>query len=101
MHTSGQVVHSGFFGYITHGSVRNLVLDDTCTVSSTYGGWMKSAYMGGLVGLIYYGGDTEVRFENLVNMANIYYDRNDVDKSIGGIVGEIDSINGTMPSKTV
>ena len=98
-HNNGQVKLMGLIGYITHGSVRNLVLDDTCTISTTFGTWMEAAYVGGIVGMMRVDGNTEFRLENLVNMANIYYDHKGMEKYIGGIVAEVASMSSSYAIK--
>lgn len=81
--------HAGFFGSASDGAtIRDLVLDATCSVISA---WQRSAnaYVGGILG---YSSVTALSAEgcivaNCVNMGKVTYAGNATNLYIGGIVG--------------
>ena len=86
---SGLAVRSSFqyvglFGYIKGAAIRNVVLDSSCTVTSSYTGSGYS-YAGGITGSC--GG---CMIESCVNMGSISFTGNMLNiLYIGGIVGEL------------
>lgn len=92
---------TGLFGRMYwYGSVRNLVLDETCTVRATHVSSNGNCYVGGIVGDFYYGREV-FYIENCVNMASVTFsgDSGTGDASfirIGGIVGNISPAESTF-----
>lgn len=78
------------FGYSTGMTIRNLVLDDSCSVTSS-GYSTKVVYLGGFIGnchALYY----SCIIESCVNMADITFDGSTSKGSeIGGVVGHMNS----------
>ena len=61
--------YAGMFGYSLGLTIRNLVLDSTCSVKST------SIFTGGFIGICF-SEISQCRIENSVNMANVTYNGN-------------------------
>ena len=93
--------NTGLFGYSKGMTVRNVVLDESCSVTnsmtSTAFTWVE---VGGIVG--YCDASTSsCTIENNVNMASVTFSGNTSDKGylfIGGIVGRLDSTDGKYTS---
>ena len=92
--------NTGLFGYSTGMTVRNVVLDESCSVTnsmtSTAFTWIR---VGGFVG--YCTAKTDLcNIENNVNMASVTFDgsANAAFLYIGGIVGRLDSTDGKYTS---
>ena len=88
--------HVGLFGYSKDATIRNVVMDSSCSVVSSYSGSSSDAYVGGVVGLCYgYRGPCVI--ENTVNMASVAFIGNTTGNLgvllIGGIVGDFSASN--------
>ena len=82
----------GLFGYVYGGSVKNIVLDSSCIVSSVDS--KENAFVGGVIGFLF-STSNSITVRNIVNMANIfaYKSKDTTTYIIGGIVGYI-SLDG-------
>ena len=92
MNSSTQYV--GLFGYSGGFTVKNVILDSSCSITSSYSSDFDDAYIGGILG--YYNGDNgDCAIESSVNMGSITYsgDINDNHLYLGGIVGHLYSPN--------
>ena len=94
--------YGGLFGYSSSSTIKSIVLDSSCSITSTYGtGSENRAYVGGIVGECF--GTCTV--ENSVNMASVTFSGN-IDSStydsliIGGIVGKLDAAYPNLVSRT-
>ena len=78
--------YAGLFGYSNGATIRNVVLDSSCSVVSSYSG---SSHVGGIVGYCYASNSPSV-IENNVNMASVSF-TGSASRSlyIGGIVGRL------------
>ena len=81
----------GLFGYSKGATIRNVVLDSSCSVVSSYSG-SYNIYVGGVVGRCYgYNGPCAI--ENNVNMGSVAFTGNITGTSgflyLGGIAGEL------------
>ena len=82
----------GLFGYTRGSTTRNVVLDSSCYVSSSYSSSNDHGYVGGVVSWCY-SYSNPCLIENCVNMASVYYSGYTYSSSrsgylyIGGIVG--------------
>ena len=78
----------GLFGYVYGGSVKNMVLDSSCVVSSVDS--KENAFVGGVIGFLF-STSNSITVRNIVNMANIfaYKSKDTTTYIIGGIVGYI------------
>lgn len=64
----------GLFGQTYwYGSIRNLVLDETCSVKSIYVDNNVNSYVGGIVANFNNGKEEDYFIENCVNMANVTF----------------------------
>ena len=95
---SSQTKYVGLFGHMTKtGSIRNLILDDTCSIKSSFAGSSTSCYVGGILGIFFNGEREDFYIENCVNMAGVsfsnggggYYST----VMMGGIVGSTSALN--------
>lgn len=79
----------GLFGYSKGITVKNVVMDGSCTVASAYEA-RNDAYVGGIIGYCtaYYGSCT---VENVVNMGTVAFTGNvgNYSLSLGGIAGYV------------
>ena len=74
MNSSSQ--YSGVFGYSKGATIRNVVLDSSCSVVSSY-----STYVGGVAGEC-----SDCKIENTVNMADVSFTGKANSLNLGGIV---------------
>ena len=86
---------SGLFGYSTGLTIKNVVLDSSCSITNSYSK-AEDVYIGGIMG--YCNGQCNI--ENCVNMAGVTFNGDITDKSlfgkshdpnIGGIIGFLKS----------
>lgn len=63
--------YAGLFGYSTGITIRNLVIDESCTVTCTYES-NESVHVGGIIGYCT-GKDGSCTIENSLNMANVTF----------------------------
>ena len=68
MNSSSQ--DAGLFGYSKGATIRNVVLDDSCSVVSSYSG-SYYVYVGGIIGHC-----SDCTIENIVNMASVSFTGN-------------------------
>ena len=86
--------YTGLFGYSSGISIKNVVVDSSCSVTSPFSS-STSVYIGGVIG-----GCQSTKgpciIENTVNMATVLFSGNTSygDLFIGGITGYLSSING-------
>lgn len=75
----------GLFGYTTGSTIKNVVLDSSCSFKSTYSG---AVYIGSVLGYCYASSDT-CTLDNIVNMADVSYDEytSSYISYLGGIAG--------------
>lgn len=85
------IAHVGLFGYSTGLTIRNLVLDNSCSFTSHYTNSTGEAYVGGIIGhcSATYG---PCIIENCVNKASVTFsgdvgDSDDSKVNLGGIAG--------------
>lgn len=81
--------HVGLFGYSTGLTIKNVVLDYSCSITSSYSGY--SINLGGIIGECYaYDGNCNI--ESNINMANLSYSGDNIIVTyFGGIAGAISS----------
>ena len=86
--------YTGLFGYSTGLTIRNVVLDSSCSIKSLYG---SITYIGGLIGYCN-GVSGTCNIANIVNMASVTYDgaANKYTFYLGGIAGYISSSNNNI-----
>ena len=87
--TSQNLQYTGVFGYSTGLTIRNVVIDSSCSITSSYSG-SSNAYVGGTIGFLT-GGTEACIIENIVNMATITFNSMTTINSImlGGIAGDL------------
>ena len=74
--------YAGLFGYSKRATIRNVVLDSSCSVVSSYNG-TSPAYVGGIVGLC-----SGCTIENIVSMASVaFIGSTNRNLFIGGVAG--------------
>ena len=80
---SSSSLYVGLFGYSNGTTIRNVVLDSSCSVVSSYNG--SNAFVGGIIGQC-----SDCTIENTVNMASVSF-TGSINKNLflGGIVGYI------------
>ena len=78
--------NDGLFGYSNGLTIKNVVLDASCSITST--SHSNNAYIGGIIGKCNTENEPCV-IENSVNMAAVSFNGSCSDLFIGGIVGEI------------
>ena len=62
---------AGLFGHSSYGmTIRNVVLDESCSITSTYGS--NNVYAGGLIGYCY-AGSTYCNIENNINVGDVTF----------------------------
>ena len=84
----------GFIGYLSDGTVQNLVIDESCNITSSPAS--GNAAVGGVIGTLKTATSTAT-VENVVNMATVTYAGTVTDyqvMKIGGIVGSCDGSYG-------
>ena len=85
MNSSSEYV--GLFGYSKGSTIRNVVLDSSCSVVSSYRG-SNNVYIGGIIGE-FYASRGPCLIENTVNMASVSFTGSTSSNLyLGGIVGE-------------
>ena len=78
----------GLFGYSTGTTIKNVVMDESCSVVNNYILDGKQTYSGGVIGYCYsYVGKCII--ENNVNMASILFNGSTNGTFIGGIAGAL------------
>ena len=83
----------GVFGYSTGTTIKNLVVDESCSFESNYSTDNYNSIIGGILGQCY-PTDGECVVENCVNMASIKYTgTTSLASYLGGIVGKITPVN--------
>ena len=84
--------YTGLFGRSTGLTVRNVVLDSSCSITNTYSSTSSSdPYIGGIIGYCY-GSNGVCNLENNVNMASVTFSgKAGDDLWLGGIVGYLSS----------
>ena len=86
---------TGLFGYSDEGIIRNVVIDSSCSITSSYAD--DNAYVGGIIGSLthFLRGRSEAVLESIVNLGNITFNGQYTDSfyraRIGGIAGSSDS----------
>ena len=81
--------YAGLFGYSEGATIRNVVLDSSCSVVSTYNS--THAYTGGIVGKCY-ASSLPCTIENCVNAASVAFTGNiTTSLYIGGIAGYVEA----------
>ena len=99
INSSGEYV--GLFGYSKDATIRNVVMDGSCSVATSYGSGGGSMHVGGLVGSCLPEKDTLV-LENCVNLAPVSFVGTSAAASFlyaGGIVGAINSYTNAPTMK--
>ena len=88
LRVSSSMKYTGLFGYSSGMTVRNVVIDKSCSFVSS--GNSSEVYVGGIIGRCYPSGKPCV-IENNVNMASIAFNGNAEGNGpyIGGIVGDV------------
>ena len=80
--------HAGLFGYSRGLTIRNVILDPSCSITSSFSGSGSSAFIGGIIGEcnVY---DGPCIIENSVNMGRVSFSGNVVENglTLGGIAG--------------
>ena len=78
----------GLFGYSYGTTIRNVVMDSSCSITSSYAG--ESGIIGGVIELCF-STCNPCLIENTVNMASVTYSGNSSDGTLflGGIAGEL------------
>ena len=87
----------GLFGYSKYAIIRNVVLDDSCSITSSFAGstMVGNPSVGGIVGY-YHSYKVQSGIENSINMANVTFDAvASVSVFAGGIAGYFSSENVT------
>ena len=80
----------GLFGYSEGATIRNVVLDSSCSVVSSYSGY-SNVYVGGIIGRCY---SCAYTIENVVNMASVTFTGKTSNKLyLGGIAGYLYASN--------
>ena len=75
----------GLFSDMFRGSIKNLVLDDTCSIVSTYSNNNSDCSIGGFFG--YSSANNDIFTENCVNMASLSFRGCTKYLNMGGIIG--------------
>ena len=80
--------HVGLFGYSEGLTIRNVVIGNSCSITSTYKSALGDGTIGGFVGFCS-STNAECILENNVNMGNVSFngDNSEMSLYIGGIVG--------------
>ena len=87
MSTSSQYV--GLFGYSGGLTIKNVILDSSCSITSSYSS--DSAHVGGIIGYCYTS-NGPCTFENNVNIGSVTFSGNiRYSLWLGGIAGDLDS----------
>ena len=83
--------YAGLFGYSTGLTIRNVILDSSCTITSSLDG-SHNAFIGGFIGHCY-ANDGHFTIENSVNMASDSFTGNiSYCLHLGGIAGKLGSL---------
>ena len=91
MNSSSQFV--GLFGYSTGLTIKNVILDSSCSIKSPYRGPSNVAYIGGIIGYCY-ALNGHWTIENSVNMGSVTFEGNtNSTLYLGGIAGNLYSSN--------
>lgn len=87
--TTSSAIYTGVFGYSSGLTIKNFVLDDSCSIKSSYTS-SNDLYLGGIIGLCE-SSKGECIFENIVNMASVTFSGTISSNAlhIGGIVGSL------------
>ena len=88
----------GLFGYSRRLTIRNVILDSSCSIMSSFIGSWSSAYVGGFIGYGY-ANNGPCTIENSVNMASVSFTGNTGGSLyLGGIAGVMWSSNNNEAS---
>ena len=81
--------YAGLFGWSDGTTIRNVVLDSTCTIKSDHYNDNSFIYAGGIIA--YCGNSGPCKIENCVNMASISYSLTSINSNVmlGGIAGTL------------
>ena len=88
--TSSSSQYAGLFGYSIGLTIKNVILDSSCSIISTYKSDSGSAYIGGIIGRCE-GTNGACTIKNSVNMGSAILTGNVNYLYLGGIVGSLDS----------
>lgn len=92
LHINASERYSGLFGYSRGATIKNFMLDESCSVTSTYVS-PNDAFVGGVLGRCYTSTKPCV-FDNAVSKAAVTYaGRANSDVGVGGIVGSCEFSN--------
>ena len=91
----------GLFGSVNGLTVKNVVVDDSCSFSTSYSESMN-IFMGGLIGYCYTSNRYPCSIENSINKASVSFSgviRSRVEACIGGVAGRISLYNSRSSIK--
>ena len=87
--SSSSLQYVGLFGYSEGTAIRNVVLDSSCSVVSSYNSNSNAAYVGEIIGYC-----RDCTIENTVNMASVVFTGSTgSDLYLGGIAGYLEASN--------
>lgn len=92
LHINTTERYAGLFGYTRGATLKNFMLDETCTVTS-HAVWASDVFVGGILGRCYTVGKA-CHFDNAVSKAAVTFSgRAGSDASVGGLIGSCDYSN--------